>query len=104
MDAETKRIRTLAMQGALSSMEVTRDQLNDLRELVSILLAKKTPIYQRRLAAIVAGDVRTCDDCNAQLRAISEEIKEVNAAAHALATDDSKKVREMLRPGEEVPK
>jgi hypothetical protein len=100
MDSETKRMRALGMQGALSSLETTRDQLNDLRELVSILIEKKTPIYQRRLAAIIAGDVKTCDDCNAQLMAITQEIREINEAAHELAQDDARKVCS----AQEVPK
>lgn len=104
MDSDAKRLRLLATQSALTSMEVTRDMLNDLREMVGILLGRKKPIYDRRREAVMRGDTATCAECTRELKAISLEIEQLNASAHELARADSDTVREMLRPGEEVPK
>lgn len=99
-----RKLSSISLQENISSMNAVRDQLMDVPEMVAELMEQKKPLYAERLQAIVRGDTRTCDRCNRELRRISAEIEALTNAARELAEAESDRIRELLRPGEEVAK
>lgn len=99
-----EELRRRQMASTLGSLEQARDYLSMVREAIQVLLDRKQPLYEALGAAVMAGSVEECERLRGELRGITLEINALNAGAHEVAEEGSRSVREMLRPGEKVPK